>query len=209
MILLLSGCSHRYHINQKRLKLSYRIDHGFTVYQLDILQLDSNNCPKDYEKNAVAYCVTNCFPSQTKIHKVLPPEALIIYLEIIDLRKSISDSLSKLKPSDRIMVSSDTSLASRKYFQSERMYDSIIETHFSFKPAKTIFFNKKNRSYWWRFESYSSEDIELLPFEFIAEVWYKIEFSNESCYTDDYYFKFDGSGKVKTKHREYHCGAPW
>lgn len=209
VLILLSGCGHRYKIDREKIKLSYKIDHGFTIYQLTVNKLGINNFPVEYEKKEIAFCVPNKNPGRERIEKNLPSNTLEIYDRWWEKQKIIHDSLAKLEPENRIIKSTDKNESARISFNAIHVRDSIINEHFSFEPADIIYFKRKNESFWWRTENYLNPDLEILPVDFEEGIWYKIKFSNQSCYTDDFYFRFNDEGQVITNHIEGYCGAPW
>lgn len=201
--LILLSCRKSYDIDKESLKLSYKIDHGFEVFQLNVTEFDFENYPKEYKQTSIAHCIPNNLPSAIRFDKVVPEKAANIYQDSWNKQREIAErNGNKIdgKTNDKDMD---------MFIKTELARDSIMKKYFPFEPDDEIYFNKGNENYWWRTGDYTSEDLKEFPHTFKEEVWYKIEFSNQSCYTDDFFFKFENNGTLKTNHKEGNCGAAW
>ena len=201
--LIFISCGKSYDIDKESLELSYKIDHGFEIYQLDVTEFDSENNPKEYEQTSIVHCVPNNHPSTERFDKVVPKKTAELYRDSWKKQREIAERNGN-KIDDKTN-NKDMDL----FIKTELARDSIMKKYFPFEPDDEIYFNKENKNYWWRTGNYTSEDLKEFPHKFKDEVWYKIEFSNQNCYTDDFFFKFKKNGTVKTNHKEGNCGAAW
>jgi hypothetical protein len=207
IFLIFISCSksfeEEYEINDNKLTLSYKIDHTFEIHKLTILTLNSNNFPLEYIIAETIKCEPNNRPSKFRIDKTIPKEKYIERQEAWDIQKEISERYGNVFSDDK-MTSEDR----YAYNKAERIRKIIFREYFPFIPQNEIHFTKKNENYWWRFKK-QKNDLPLLPIKFEEEIWYKISFSNQSCYIDDFYFKFNKNRDVITRTKQGNCGAAW